>query len=150
MAQKLRVERWWNWPQAFTHHFSGMQVIKSLQELNAGRLATAGGADEGDLLARRERQVQGLEDADLLSGRVAEVCILESDVSVNSILKYLGFNVKDIYKRQYAIWISIDESIHQTSSACISILKDMHDSSKGGNLYSVFFYSVIFWRSCFI
>jgi hypothetical protein len=121
-----------------------MQVIKSLQELNAGRLATAGGADEGDLLARRERQVQGLEDADLLSGRVAEVCILESDVSVNSILKYLGFNVKDIYKRQYAIWISIDESIHQTSSACISILKDMHDSSKGGNLYSVFFYSVIF------
>ena len=66
-----------------------MQVVEPLKELNAGRLAAAGGPDEGDLLARRERQVQRLEDADLLSGRVAKVGVLEPDVPVNPILKYL-------------------------------------------------------------
>ena len=71
------------------YHFSRSQVVESLQQLNARRLAAAGRADERDFLSGREREVERLEHADLLSRRVAELGVLEADVAVDALLNKL-------------------------------------------------------------
>ncbi len=64
-----------------------MKIVESLKELDAGRLAAAGRADERDLLSGREREVEWLQHIHLLAGRVAKFGVLEPDVALHAILQ---------------------------------------------------------------
>ena len=69
------------------YHFSRVQVVEPLQQLNAGRLPASRRSNEGDLLSGCQGEVEGLEDGDLLPGRVAELGVLEADVAVDAFLR---------------------------------------------------------------
>ena len=55
LAQRLRVER--GDVDAFEPHRPGARVVEALQKLEQSRFAGARGADDGDRLARRDREI---------------------------------------------------------------------------------------------
>ena len=56
---------------------SALEVVEAKEQVDQRRLAGAGAADEPDLLARRDRQRQALDDAALAA--VVEMDVLEAD-----------------------------------------------------------------------
>ncbi|GJC95043.1 hypothetical protein ColKHC_03869 [Colletotrichum higginsianum] len=64
---------------------AGEGVVEALEEGDGGGLAAAGGADEGDVLARADDEVEAAQDGLLGAGRVAEVDVAELEGAVDGV-----------------------------------------------------------------
>ncbi|SGY44352.1 BQ5605_C001g00146 [Microbotryum silenes-dioicae] len=64
------------------HDVAGQGIVESFDKLNQSRFTATGGADDGDELSWLDLEIEATEYADVRSGRVTEMDVLELDVAV--------------------------------------------------------------------